>query len=120
MNKANVPPEPQSLTASTFRHLLERVAGTLVRNGIAGVYGSTVSTRRNPGTTWISLTSPWAYGRLIRLADGSSECSAYRSRDGQALVVEHGTITTAAQLDVLIAALSRPIEPITAGSPPFR
>jgi len=121
VDHALAPPEPQlPLTASMFRHLLDGVAGTLIRHRIAGVYGSTVSTRRNPGPTWISLTSPWAHGRLIRLGDGSSDCSAYRASDGRPLVTERCAITTAAQLDGLIALLSRPAEPVPRWPAPFR
>jgi hypothetical protein len=98
----------QALTASRFRQLLEQAARAFGENGIAGVFGSTVSSRQHPGPTWISLTSPWAYGRLVRRGDGSSHGSAFRASDGEVLIDEDNDTTTAAQLDRLLAAVSAP------------
>ena len=104
------------LSAHAFKHLLGEAAAILSGCGIAGVFGWTTGTRRNPGPTWISLTSPRAYGRLIRNSDGSSQSSAYRTSDGRALLVEQHETTTAAQLDDLVGALSRPHLPISTRS----
>jgi hypothetical protein len=96
------------LSARAFKHLRDEAAATLSACGIAGVFGWTTGSRRNPGPTWISLTSPRAYGRLVRNSDGSSQSSAYRTSDGRALLVEQNETTTAAHFDDLVRSMSRP------------
>ncbi len=65
---------------------------------------------------WISLTSEWAEGRLIRNSDGSSEIKAHRFLDGKALLDQEQPATTADQLDELAQACSRPPRAATAGA----
>lgn len=115
MRRAASPGLEPPLSKRAFKHLLGEAAASLSARGIAGVFGWTSGTRRNPGPTWISLTSPRAYGRLIRHGDGSSASSAYRTSDGRPLIVEQHETTTAAQLDDLVGALSRPHIPVSTG-----
>lgn len=53
------------------------------------------------GATWISLSSPWGCGRLVRAADGSSRSTAHRYRDGASVVDSRSRITTEEQLELL-------------------
>ena len=59
------------------------------------------------GPTWISFSSPWGSGRLVRAADGSSQSTAHRYRDGATVIDSRSPTTTEAQLESLIHSLQR-------------
>jgi len=97
------------LSASSFKQLIDDEAELLIRAGISAVFGSTVGERRSrPGTVWISLTSQWGYGRMIRHSDGSSETAAHSSTADRALLIAGRSITTVEDFLALIAAVGRP------------
>ncbi len=60
------------------------------------------------GSTWISFSSRWGSGRLVRTNDGRSESRARRYADGVTVVNSKAETTTEQQLDTLTAALRRP------------
>jgi hypothetical protein len=96
------------LSAAAFRQLFTEAAPDLADAGVSASFGTTVGSRRAPGPTWVSVTSPWGHGRLIRRADGSFECGAHRIPGGEPLCAERGEQIRPEDLDDLIAAVSRP------------
>jgi hypothetical protein len=98
------------VSASAFRRLFVDAGPDLAHAGVSAVFGTTAGSRRKPGPTWISLTSSWAHGRLIRRADGSFDSEAHRIPDGVRLCADHGEHVQPHHLDELIAAVSRPTD----------
>jgi hypothetical protein len=96
------------MSARAFQRWLIDTARPLSDRRVAGVFARGLRTSRDTAPTWISLTSSWAYGRIIRNGDGSSDSSAYRVSDGRTLILEHHATTTPAHLDDLLQALTPP------------
>jgi hypothetical protein len=96
------------LSPGAFTHLASHATASLARSGVAATFASTAGSRNAPGPTWISVTSPWGYGRLVRRGDGSFESTAYRSGDGMLLLHEEGDDVRATDFDDLVAAIARP------------
>ncbi len=97
-----------SLSVAAFRLLFADAAPAFARAGVEATLGTVVGSRRAPGPTWISVTSPWAQGRLIRRADGSFDCDAHRVPGGEPLCSEHGQHVRPEHLDRLLAAVAGP------------
>jgi hypothetical protein len=91
-----------------FRQLVADATDVLVDAGVSATFASTAGSRRAPGPTWISVTSPWGYGRLVRHADGSFDGQAHGVRDGTPLWAGHGEHVGREHLELLVAAVSRP------------
>ena len=60
------------------------------------------------GQTWISFSSQWGSGRLVRAADGSSYSTAHRYKDGATVIDSRSATTTEEQLESLTHGLRRP------------
>ena len=101
-------PHGAPMSAAAFRHLVDDAAPMLADLQVSAFFASTVGAPRSPGPTWISVTSRWAYGRLVRDADGSFVCSAHRGVDGASLREVRGTDVTRRDLDALIAVVGGP------------
>lgn len=87
--------------------LQDRAASLGARRIDAGV-GRRIAARGGEPVVWVSLTSAWATGRLVRSADGSSELAAHRFSDGAEILSARHRTTTADQLDELAEACARP------------
>lgn len=73
--------------------------------GIAAVHG--VGPRLvADGATWISFSSSWGSGRLVRAADGSSTSTAHRYATGASVLDVAAPDTTAAHLESLVGMLA--------------
>jgi hypothetical protein len=97
----------QALSARDLGDWLTRAGPALATRRISAVHG------RGPrlvadGATWISLSSPWGCGRLVRAADGSSQSTAHRYSDGATVIESRSTTTTEEQLERLIDSLQGP------------
>ena len=95
------------LSAAAFKDLVVDTRPSLVADEVTVVFGSTAGGRRHPGPTWISVTSPWGYGRCMRRNDGSFESSAYRSSDGEQVHAAQGATATRQDFENLIAAVDQ-------------
>jgi hypothetical protein len=97
----------RALSARDLGDWLTRAGPALDSMEISAVHG------RGPrlvadGATWISLSSPWGCGRLVRAADGSSRSTAHRYSDGATVIESRSTTTTEAQLERLTDSLQDP------------
>jgi hypothetical protein len=95
------------MSARDLQDWLSRAAPALAAAGVAANLG------RGPnlgsvGATWISFSSPWGAGRLVRSADGGSWSTAMRNVDGTATIDRDDTTTTSDQLDAIVHAVSKP------------
>jgi hypothetical protein len=97
-----------SISAAGFRQLFDRAGPELTVAGVGATFGTTAGVGGGTGPTWISVTSPWGYGRLTRWADGSFEGHAYRIPGGELVCGKHGEDVRPEHLDELIAAVGRP------------
>jgi hypothetical protein len=97
----------QALSARDLAEWLARAGPALASKRISAVHG------RGPrlvadGATWISLSSPWGCGRLVRAADGSSRSTAHRYSDGATVIESQARTTTEEQLERLTDSLQGP------------
>jgi hypothetical protein len=99
------------MSARDLRNWLLAAEGELAAVGVFGSHGAGPRLVAD-GSTWISFSSRWGSGRLVRAVDGSSESRAHRYRDGVTVVDSRSASTTEAQLDVLTHALQRPAAPV--------
>jgi hypothetical protein len=95
------------MSARDLEDWLSQAAPALAVVGVAANLG------RGPnlgtvGATWISFSSPWGAGRLVRSADGRSWSTAMRNVDGTATIDRDDTTTTSDQLDAIVHAVSKP------------
>jgi hypothetical protein len=108
----------KAVSVGRFRHLVRDAGPLLVDAHVNAVDGSSRRTDRGSGTMWISLTSSWGHGRLVRNADGSADLSAVRSPDGVTVVDEHHDHVEVDDLQRLIEAIGRPPRQPTLRHPP--
>lgn len=97
-----------ALSAREVAHWLTDNAASLGDRRINASLGRRIAPQGDEPVVWISLSSEWASGRLVRAADGSSEIAAHRFSDGAPLLLRRHPTTTAAQLDELADACARP------------
>lgn len=108
-------PPTAAMSARDLQDWLRRAGPALDRASVAANLG------RGPnlgttGATWISFTSPWGAGRLVRSSDGRSRSTAMRNVDGTATIDRRDTTTTPEQLDAIVRALGKPPPPAPAAS----
>ncbi len=84
---------------------LERTRSDLGARGIKASFGQAPRSGGQQGTTWVSMTSDGAHGRLIRSPDGATTVRAHALPSGSPLLDERHPHTTLAQLEALVAAL---------------
>jgi hypothetical protein len=96
-----------AMSAVELRDWLTAAAPALVERGIVGTHG-TAPRIASEGSTWISFSSPWGSGRLVRALDGSSRSRADRYHERFPAVDDHAATTTEGQLDALVGAIGRP------------
>jgi hypothetical protein len=96
------------VSVGRFRHLVQDAGALLADAHVEAVNGSSGRSDRGHGTMWISLTSNWGHGRLVRNADGSADLSAVRTPDGVTVVDEHHDHVEVDDLERLVHAIARP------------
>ena len=99
-------PSDVALSARELDDWLTDARPALDRAGISAVHGAGPRLVGD-GPTWVSFSSPWGSGRLVRHADGSSRSTAHRYRDGFPVLSSNAADTTSRQLDAVVAAVSR-------------
>ena len=98
----------RAMSARDLRDWLTGAQASLSDEGISCIHG--IGPRLvEDGSTWISFSSRWGSGRLVRTVDGGSEIRARRYADGVTVVDSKAETTTERQLDTLTAALRRPL-----------
>ena len=110
------PPPGVSLSARDVERWVTDNAALLGRRRINASVGRGLVRSGTEPVVWVSLTSEWASGRLIRGSDGSSDVEALSTGDGRSLLSQRHPNTTAEHLDELMAACSRPERPGPASS----
>lgn len=95
------------LSWGAFRHLISDAAMKLHDARVTAVLGSTVE-QRHGGALWVSASSSYGQGRLVRNADGSSDLHATRSSDGATLLDQHRADVHLSDFDALIDAITDP------------
>lgn len=99
-----------ALSARQVAHWLTDNAASLGARRINASLGRRIAPQGDDEpVVWISLSSEWASGRLVRGADGSSEIAAHRFSDGAPILLQRHPSTTAGQLDELADACARPL-----------
>ena len=96
-----------ALSAAELGQWLRDASPTLLDRRISAVLGSGPRLTED-GATWISFSSSFGHGRLVRSNDGSSRTTARRNEDGERLFDDHAPTTTTDQLDDLVRALTGP------------
>ena len=102
-----------TLGADDLQRWLEEARSDLGAAGISAHFGRAPKTGGKAGSTWVSMTSPSAHGRLVRAADGSTTVTARSLPHSTPLLDESHPHTTPAQLEAMVAALGA--APPTAG-----
>ena len=95
-----------SLGDTDLQEWLKRSKAQLGATGINASFGRAPTVGGQPGSTWVTMTSATAYGRLIRSSDGASTVRAHSLPDSAQLLDERHPQTTIAQLDSLVSVLS--------------
>jgi hypothetical protein len=103
--------EGRTLTARDLQRWFEHNRAALGQLRISAHFGSGPTLGRADSSTWISLQSRWATGRLVRASSGSSQYDAHRFADGAIVLRENRADTSEDQLDDLVTALGRPDGP---------
>ena len=96
-----------ALGADALRQWVER-AGRELDGGIKASFGRAPRTGGQAGSTWVTMTSATAYGRLVRAADGATTVRVHALPDSAPLLDERHPHTTIAQLDSIVSVLSAP------------
>ncbi len=94
-----------ALEADELQRWLEQARSGLGGGGIKASFGRAPTIGGKAGSTWITMTSATAHGRLVRAADGAATVTAASLPDSAPLLDERHPHTTLAQLDSLMAAL---------------
>ena len=108
---ASIAPRPaasRSLSTREFRVWLDEHSGDLRALGVTGQFSSSWEPTLRLRSSWISLSSHGAYGRVVRRGDGASAWTAYRSADGAELMSEQRRTCVSNLTDLLVNLLSAP------------
>jgi hypothetical protein len=109
MTRTETPrPASRSLSTREFRVWVDEHDADLRSRGITGRFSSGWEPSVRLRSTWISLSSRWAEGRVVRHGDGASEWTAHRTVDGAELMAEQRPTCVAKLTDVLVDLLSEP------------
>jgi hypothetical protein len=100
--------DPDDVTAREMQRWLARSLPDLHAARIHADFARGRRLGRRGSASWVSLTSPWASGRLVRATDGSSSWAAHRHHDGAALLDGRSARTSLLQLDTLVDAIRQP------------
>ncbi len=95
-----------SLADAELQEWLKRSKAQLGASGINASFGRAPTVGGQPGSTWVTMTSATAYGRLIRCSDGATTVRAHTLPDSVQLLDERHPHTTIAQLDSIVSVLS--------------
>lgn len=101
-------PPAGSLSADDLQLWMKSSKSKLGAAGITANFGRAPSTGGAPGSTWVSMRSARAHGRLVRSPDGATVVTAHALPAGAPLLEERHAHTTIAQLDAITAALGAP------------
>lgn len=104
-----------ALTADDVRQWLRDASPALLDSRISAVLGCGPRLTED-GATWISFSSSFGHGRLVRDVDGSSKAVARRNEDGERILFEESPTTTADQLDGLVRVLTGPSRSVIDGT----
>lgn len=112
-------PRPVSgaLSPAGVARWLEDNATSLSARRISAEFGRRLTRHGIEPVVWVSFTSAWAAGRLVRASDGSSEIEAHRFRDGAVVLAGRYPSTSTTQLDDVAQACADP-GPGVVGHPP--
>lgn len=108
---ASIEPRPaasRSLSTREFRVWVDEHGGDLRARGVTGRFSSGREPALRLRSSWISLSSRWAYGHVVRHGDGASEWTAYRAADGAELMSDRRSTCVSNLNDVLVDVLSGP------------
>jgi len=94
-----------SIGDEDLQRWLERSRSHLGARGISAHFGRAPKIGGAPGSTWVTMTSPLAHGRLVRSADGATKVTAHALPDSTPLLDQRHPHTTLAQLDAIVVAL---------------
>ena len=94
-----------ALSAADLGQWLKDASPALLEHRISAVLGRGPRLTED-GATWISFSSGFGHGRLVRDVDGSSTTTARRNHDGERILDDHADTTTADQLEGLVRALT--------------
>jgi len=97
----------RALSARDLGDWLARAGPALASRRVSAVHGRGPRLV-NDGATWISLSSTWGCGRLVRAADGSSRSTAHRYSDGATVIESQSGTTTEEQLETLTDCVQGP------------
>ena len=95
-----------SLGDADLQEWLKKSKAQLGATGINASFGRAPRIGGQPGSTWVTMTSATACGRLIRSADGATSVRAHTLPDSAQLLDERHPHTTLAQLDSIVSVLS--------------
>lgn len=94
------------MTERELRDWLVAAAPRLADAGIDAIHGAGPRLTAD-GASWISFSSRWGSGRLVREADGSSHMTGHRYALGATPIDSRSATTTTEQLESLASALGR-------------
>lgn len=107
----SVPDDGAGLTSAEVERWWRGAGQQLADARVHGSVGRGIVAEGSGAVVWISVTSAWATGRLVRAGDGASQLDVHRLSDGATLLQERHPTTTTAQLNDLLRACAEPEHP---------
>jgi hypothetical protein len=96
-----------AMSARDLRDWLADARPALAAAGVDAVYAGAPRLNAD-GATWISFSSRWGSGRLVREVDGSSASTTLRYGVGKPVLTSTSPTTTASELAAVVDALRAP------------
>lgn len=100
-------PSDEPMSALDLRAWLDRSSGWLAERGVDATSGCGPRLT-SEGATWISFSSRWGSGRVVRAADGTSTRVARRHAEGTSALAASASTTCESHLVEVVAAIGAP------------